>query len=430
MTASEATAQRSNVTCPFCGLACDDLTLRIEGGAPQVVANGCRISVAAFSASKVDDPGQWAPEVAGVAADLQSAIAAGARLVRQAKQPVFGGLATDVQGMRALMQLADSCGAVVDHMNSTAKLRNILAFQDGGWITTTLTEVKNHADLIVCVGADVVTKFPRFFERFVWNRETLFGSNPRARQVIYLGEAENSDAGISPDGHPPTLIPCANEDLPQVIAMLRAVCSQRSLQASAAGGVAIELLRDLAVRIKRARYAVFVWVAADLDFPHAELTVQCLIELIKDLNRDQRCAGLPLGGSDGDFTVNQVHTWQTGFAFRTSLASGAPDYDPYHYSAPRMLRDQEADALLWISSFDARRIPPEHSGATIVLGRPGMKFVKPPDVYIPVGTPGIDHPGHFFRADKVVALPLRQLRETLLPSVAEVLRQLEGALRQ
>jgi formylmethanofuran dehydrogenase subunit B len=430
MTASDATVQRCNVTCPFCGLACDDLTVRIEDGAPQVVANGCRISVAAFSASKVDDPGDLLPKVAGIPADLQRAIAAAAEVLRRAKQPVFGGLGTDVQGMRALMQLADACGAVVDHMNSTAKLRNILAFQDGGWVTTTLTEVKNHADLIVCVGTDVVTKFPRFFERFVWNRETLFGSDPWAREVIYLGQAEKLDAGNSPDGRQPTRIPCANEDLPQVLAMLRAVSSEQSLQASTAGGVAIELLRDLAGRIKRAKYPVFVWVAPDLSFPHAELAVQCLVELIKDLSRDQRCAGLPLGGTDGDFTVNQVHTWQTGFAFRTSLASGAPDYDPYHYSAARMLREQEADMLLWISSFDERRAPPECSVATIVLGRPGMKFVKPPDVYIPVGTPGIDHSGHFFRADKVVALPLRQLRETLLLTVAQVLAQLEGALRQ
>jgi len=47
-----------------------------------------------------------------------------------------------------------------------------------------------------------------------------------------------------------------------------------------------------------------------------------------------------------------------------------------------------------------------------------------PDIYIPVGTPGIDHPGRLIRADSSVSLPLPALRESGLSSVRQVLGQI------
>jgi formylmethanofuran dehydrogenase subunit B len=74
------------------------------------------------------------------------------------------------------------------------------------------------------------------------------------------------------------------------------------------------------------------------------------------------------------------------------------------------------------------RAPPVTSAPTVVLGRAGMGFERDPSVFIPVGTPGIDHAGHLFRADRVVALPLGRLRESALPSVAEAIAAIEAVL--
>ena len=93
-----------------------------------------------------------------------------------------------------------------------------------------------------------------------------------------------------------------------------------------------------------------------------------------------------------------------------------------------MLQKNEADALLWVSSFNENRTPPDNTVPTVVLGRSGMSFSREPDVYIPVATPGIDHSGHIYRTDNVVALPLRKLRESALPSVARVVAEIEKAL--
>ncbi len=57
-----------------------------------------------------------------------------------------------------------------------------------------------------------------------------------------------------------------------------------------------------------------------------------------------------------------------------------------------------------------------------------MNFEREPEVFIPVGVPGIDFPGHMYRCDNVVALPLYQLRKSGLPRAAEVLAAIESQL--
>jgi formylmethanofuran dehydrogenase subunit B len=224
------------------------------------------------------------------------------------------------------------------------------------------------------------------------------------------------------------VLECDIERLGEAFAVMRALLAGQPLQRDEVAGLPMAQWQGLVERMKAARYGVVVWAAPELDFPHAELTVQTLAELIKDLNHVTRFAGLPLGGNDGDFTANGVEMWQTGFPFRTRFAASGPDYDPYHHAAERLLATGEADALLWVSSLDERRAPPAADAPTVVLGRPGMRFEREPEVFIPVGVPGLDHAGHYFRTDKVVALPLRKLRESALPSVADAAAAIEAAL--
>jgi formylmethanofuran dehydrogenase subunit B len=55
-----------------------------------------------------------------------------------------------------------------------------------------------------------------------------------------------------------------------------------------------------------------------------------------------------------------------------------------------------------------------------VLGRPGLGVAAAPAVLIPVGTPGLDHPGDLVRTDGVVTLRLGSMRDLGLPRVADV----------
>jgi formylmethanofuran dehydrogenase subunit B len=127
-------------------------------------------------------------------------------------------------------------------------------------------------------------------------------------------------------------------------------------------------------------------------------------------------------------TAGAVCTWISGYPLRVSYATGAPDYDPYRWSIGRMLQDKEGDLLVWIASISPDLVPPKTDLPTIVLGTPGLKLAKEPDVFIPVGTPGVDHAGRLVRVDNVVSLPLKDLGRADLPIAADVLASIEAAL--
>ena len=413
------------VPSPFCGIAADDLTVQVApDGQVRVVENGDAVTRVGF-----EQPlGDTQPRVQGQAVDLETAVARAAEILAQAQAPLFGGMTADINGIRAALSLADRLGAVVDTVNAPASLRNLLVLQDSGWMTCTLAEVKNRADLIVVVGCDLDIAFPRFLERHVW----VDGMFVKAaeRRVVCLGKAPSGTSATSPQGTPPQVLACDDGDLPQVVAVLRALIQGAPVVAESVGGIAVAALRELAAALKEARYGVVVWAAGALNWNHAELTVQHLCELIKELNRTTRCSGLPLGGKSGDQTVTQVCGWQTGYPLRVDFRRGAPNYDPYLNATDRLLAGGEADALLWLAAFDATQTPPEADVPQVVIGRCGMICEQEPEVFIPVGCPGIDHTGHTYRTDNVVAVRLYRLRETALPSAAEVLQAIEAKLRR
>ncbi len=414
----------TEVPSPFCGIGSDDLAILADGNTLTVTANGCAATTSLFEQAVTDTR----PRVNGVATGLAAAIAKAAALLRQAHAPVIGGCATDVNGMRALLILAERCGAVADHMNFNQARANVLAMQDSGWMTTTLAEVKNRCDLLLVVGTDIEAFAPRFFERHLWT-DAMFVEDNNQRQVIYLGKAPSGEASTAPNGTQAHVLDCAQADLPAVLAVLRALIKNKPLQAHQVAGILVTDLQNIADRLKAAHYGVVAWAAGALAFSQAELSVQMLSELIKDVNnQNTRCVGLPLGGKEGDQTAHQVSGWTTGYPARVSFQRGYPEYDPFLNDTHRLLETGEADTLVWVQAFNVAAVPPVTDLPTIVVGRSGMVFEKEPDVFIPVGTPGIDHAGHAYRMDNVVAIRLKKLRDSGLPSTAQVLNALAESL--
>ena len=415
----------TEVPSPFCGIGTDDLTIKVDGVLLKVIENGCAVNTPAFEQPITDTRAR----VAGQEVSLEVAVAKAAELLKDTKLPLIGGCATDVNGMRGLLALADKAGAVVDNMNFTGARNNFLALQDSGWMNTTLAEVKNRCDFLLVVGTDVEAFAPRFFERYLWNKESMFLEDTTAREVIYLGRVPSGTASTSPNGNPAQVFPCAIDDLPEVVAVLRALVKKQPIRAITVAGINVTDLQAIADKLLAATYGVVTWAAGALAYRQAELTVQTLSEMIKDINnRDTRCSGLPLAGKEGDQTANQVCGWTTGYPARTRFSKGYPEYDPFLNETKLLLDSGEADALVWVQAFNVKAVPPETSIPTIVVGRSGMTFAKEPDVFIPVGTPGIDHAGHAYRMDNVVAIRLKKLRDSGLPSTAEVLNAIEHAL--
>ncbi len=408
-------------TCPACGLLCDNIVINPQHPVKVIDSKqSCPKSIAFFEQILATTT----PSLAGKSTDLKSAIKAAANILDKSNQPLFAGLGTEVQGMRAVMRLAEKTGATLDHMHSETTVRNTLALQNSGGQTTTLTEIKNRADVILVIGTDITTSHPRFFEKLVWNSDSLF--NKPSPEVVYLGVAEEkTNAGISPAGKRPTVVNADMVKLPEITNALNALAHGKNLHVEQVAGVAVTSLNNILESLKAAQYAVIVWSASSLKFNHAELTIQSITRLIAKLNETNRVAGLPLNTGDGDTSVNYTSTWLSGYPTRNRFRNGNPEYDNDQFSSKQQLKS--CDALLWISTFNAFQ-PPRGDIPTIVIGHPNMQFDVAPDVFIPVGIPGLDHTGTMFRMDGSVVLPLKNIRNADLPSLSQVIHQIEALL--
>ena len=88
--------------CPYCALLCDDLVLAPKSNLGfTITRNGCRRASRDFARAPLVNT----PRVAGRETTLEAAVRAAARLLKRARQPLFGGLATDVDGMRAAIEI-------------------------------------------------------------------------------------------------------------------------------------------------------------------------------------------------------------------------------------------------------------------------------------------------------------------------------------
>ncbi len=412
MPAGGATTTWRNVVCPFCGLLCDDLTVargngRLDVQALDVQANGCAVAAEGFAQSSAPPTPAL---IEGRAADRAAAHERAARLLAQSRLPLFAGLGADVAGMREVLALADRLGGIVDHAGSEALFRNLRVLQDSGWVAATLSEVRDRADLVLIVGPDPSPAFPRFAERCL-DPVPAFGPSQGARRVVHLGPRAD---GASPLRALKDFseLACTLDDLPADVAALGALVKGHAIDRPG--------LAALAAALKASRYSAVVWAAGMLDRPEAMLIVHALGELVRELNRTTRSAVFPLGGGDNALGANQACLWQAGVPLRASFARGVPEHDPYRFSGQRLLAAREVDLLVWISAF--RDLPLPATGVpTILLAPPFARAAKNVAVFLPVGTPGVDHEGYAMRADALVALKLKATAARDLPSCAAVL---------
>ncbi len=408
-------ARHREVVCPFCGLGCDDLTLSPAGGGFAVDAGGCPISAARFAL--VVPPAAGA-RVAGAEVAPGQAIARAAALLAASRLPLVGGLAADRAGLSAALALAERTGAVVDHSGAAALHRNLPAARETGWMVTTLSEVRNRCDLFLALGPDPATAFPRLAERALPVAPTLFSAVPLARPRLRIGPGAGAEGGIE----------CPPGRLLEAVTLLRAVLGGRLPPSAARAGWDLAPFETLTERLRAATYPVLAWNAGAMDFPGADLVILGASEIVRDLNEKGRAAALPLGGAENLVGAAQIALWQAGYPLRHAYGPGGIEHDPRRFETARLLSSGEADALVWIAALRGEVTLPETAVPTILLAPPGLSLPREPDVFLPVGTPGIDHAGLVFRSDGVVSLPLRRLRETALPSVAQTLAAVIAAL--
>lgn len=428
-TAPPVSGSRTAWTCPFCPLLCDGFQAATapDQAAASLTLQGSDCPRAAGALRRFSGtPSQATPRIDGAPCDLDRAVSAAARVLATSRQPLFGGLGTDVAGARALYPLACATGAISDAAQGDALMHGLRAMQDRGAFTSTFAELRTRADLIVCLGGSPAVQHPEFFRRCGIGEDLV-----AARHIVLLGAAAGDDV-------PATLAALngargvtaeaidLHGDLFDTASMLAALVANRAVRDAPAALVA------LAERLRAAHYAVIVWENPALP-AHGALLVETINHVVGLLNRSTRAAGFPLGGGNGAATANQVFSWLSGVPLRSRAGPIGLEHEPLCFDAKRVLADGAADALLWISSFNADPLPAT-ALPRIVIGHPDLandlsvSASGAPTVFIPVSTPGIGSAGHLFRTDGVVLMPLNAVYADTLPTAASVISRLTSAV--
>jgi len=314
--------------------------------------------------------------IKGKPAALDAAIAEAAELLAASRNLLVAGLGTDVAGARAALTLADRTGAVIDHMNAEALLRDLEVMRSSGVMRTTPLETRLRADTLFLAGSGL-SGSPEL-------RHIFAGPLPAAgRRIFWLcpgaeaAERKSSGTRIEAVGKDP-------RDLPALASALRACIAARPTGKARVSSAA---LNRVAAALKAARFGVAIWSAGALD----TLTIAMLCGLVDDLNATTRFSALSLAPADNGPGVLQTCGWITGLPMRTAFGRGFPEHDPWRFDGRRLVESGETDCVLWISAYHAAAPQWRTAAPTIALTAADADFDAPPLVHIAVGRPGVDH---------------------------------------
>ena len=320
--------------------------------------------------------------ISGRSVSLEDAVTQAALVLGRSRQPVVAGLGADIEGTRAAVALAARLSGAVDHMHSSALLRDIDCARETEVMVTTPTEARAHADLLLLVGSDLEKAWPDLFATLCQTTPTS-QDETIARRLIWIcpdRQARRADFG----GRLETLGQEVRQALP-LIACLRARVNGRN--SNPVGTAAKKKIDQFATLLRSAKFGVAVWSAQQLD----DLTIEMLNGLVRDLNAETQFTSLPLAAQDNAAGVLTVCGWMTGFPMRTGFGRGFAEHDPWRFDAKRLVESGEADCALWISAY--RSVAPDWQVDLPIVALTGEStiFRRPPDVQIEVGRPGIDH---------------------------------------
>lgn len=149
--------------CTGCALLCDDIEVETEDNRVTVVHAACRKGVARMKGCSES----LECTVDGEGADIDTAIAKAASILREAKNPlIFGHGNSSSEAQKISIGLAKKIGAYIDDTSSFCQGPIVEAILQGKLRTCTLDDVRHKADVIVFWGADPSNSHPRHLSRY------------------------------------------------------------------------------------------------------------------------------------------------------------------------------------------------------------------------------------------------------------------------
>lgn len=342
---------------------------------------------------------------------MPDAIGEAVRLLVEAHSPVIAGLGADIAAARAAIRLAEVLRCPFDHMASDAVLGALSVMRDAGWMVVSPDEARRIADVVLVVGS---------MEKRDWDAASACLPDARTSPKLVAIGAPALARHLASLGYEPHALACKAQELPGVLAALRARASGRPI-----AGALARRLDPLVGILKAAKFGVVCWSPASLE----RLAAEMLAGLVKDLNAETRFSSVPLPVVQNGFGVAQASGWLSGYPMRTSFARGYPEHDPWRFDATRLVEQGEADAALWISAYGAEA-PPWKRPVDLVAISSNRSLSYSPRVHFEVGVPGVDHDAVTMSASIGALAHVPASAPSERPSAAHVIEMVVRGVRE
>jgi formylmethanofuran dehydrogenase subunit B len=346
--------------------------------------------------------------VDGEPADVDTALARAAELLRDARRPLIHGFdGATVEDARAALALADRLGALVVAGPVGDVWPGVPAVALRGASTATLGEIRDRSRLVVVWREDPETTHPRLLDRLG------FGATPSragAERTLVVVDDQDTATARRADAR---LRWERGRDLEALVSLHVLQKGSRPPSAEPAAE-----LTDLMDRLRSVPHAALVYGAGLTGGAGGQRRALALHEFVRALSHERHVVTLELPGASGRRGADDVLAWQTGYGGAVDLAAGHPELVT---ATDRLDEHEGVDVALRIEGAPAQLTAGVREIA--VGGVPGGHDVE---VSIRTADAGVSAAGTAHRLDGV-PLALQAPRPDGAPTAATVLgRLLDG----
>lgn len=405
-----------NLVCPFCSLHCDDIKLDLKDNKLYLrneVPKSCKDKFEKFNQKSYQNQSS---KIKGKICSNDEASNYAKRLLSQSKETIIYNSSSDVNITRELLHSASKINAIIDHANSPIFLKNVGIFQRRGYMATSLTEIKNKSDVVILFSNKILNTYPRLLEKFLVPKNS-FSINSKNKKIYIIGDKKSNVADCKLKDKRITFIDFNNKNIPLLLDSLM----KRENISELNNTIFSKLSND----IIKSKYLSVLWATSEyIAYKECDQIIHKISDYVVAINEKTRAGCLCLAGNDGDVSAIQTLGWMTGFPSRIKFTGNYFEYDKDTNNARHLISLNSCDLVLHINVISEKKLILNKKHKNIVIGRLSTKFNIDPDVFIPCGVPGIDYPGHVFRTDNVVSLPLTAVKIPNLKSTQEILREI------
>ena len=405
-----------NLVCPFCSIHCDDISVTTTNDQYKVHQKNT-ICAKKIESYNLNNKSLVMPMIGKKVVKLSEALKQISNLIEGHNETLILNHGVELAGLRSILNFASQRNCIIDHVGSKFLYQNIGVVQRTGYMATSLTETKNRADTIIVFGNEIFNKTPRLIDKVLVPKDSLCAKSKK--EIILVGDFSEKIVKTIKGKCNITNIKLDLNLINDFLKLLAAndLKSMKGLKKS-------ELTKIKNI-LAKSKYLVATWTASDfIKTLNPNKIIASICKHIVDLNVSSRAACMPISGILADATSSQALTWMTGFPSRIKHIDGTFKHDRNAFDSQKLIDEKNVDVVIHVSTINSEKLQINKNITNIVLGHPNTSFTSTPDIFIPVGIPGIDYEGIMFRTDNVVSVALKNIRDIKLPSAQNILDNL------